>query len=121
MLRKLLGAQPITTPIDREISPLDEAQPLQLVEQRYILRRSSWSRVQGTEPIGAARLLRARRKWPRHRTPNHFDQIASPHGLTPRPRIATLNIAGQSRASQQKRRAHVRFGSTASGTISSGI
>src|SRR5262245_62439286 len=58
------------------------------------------------------RLLRARRERPRRRTTaKKRDELPPPHGLSPR--LGILSIAGQSRASQQKRPAHVRFGSKA--------
>src|SRR5262249_45180134 len=83
MLRKLLGAQPITTPIDGRVLPLDESESLQFGKERCILRRTPRRKIQGTEPIGAARLLRARRERPRRCRPaEERDELAPPHSIT---------------------------------------
>src|SRR5262249_54926898 len=58
------------------------------------------------------RLLHPRRERPRDsRATKRRDELASPHGRTPRPRIT--NYSRSRCASQQKRPAHVRFGSLA--------
>src|SRR5262249_31876689 len=65
------------------------------------------------------RLLHPRRERPRDsRATKRRDELASPHGRTPRPRIT--NYSRSRCASQQKRPAHVRFGSKASKPIRSG-
>ena len=59
-------------------------------------------------------LLRPRRERPRRsRTADKRDELPSPHGAFPTAKDHGLSIAGQDRASQQKRPAHVRFGSKA--------
>src|SRR5262245_48444532 len=55
------------------------------------------------------RLLRSRRERPRRRAAEQRDELAPPHGLSPR--LGILSIAGQRRASQQKPPALVRYGS----------
>src|SRR5215471_12369125 len=63
-------------------------------------------------------LLRRRRERPRRsRTADKRDELPSPHGAFPTAKDHGLSIAGQDRASQQKRPAHVRFGSTATEAI----
>src|SRR6266702_2282608 len=85
MLRNLLGAQPITTPIDRKVLPLDEAMSSQFVEQRYILGRRPGVKVQATEAIGPVRPLRDERL--RHRmryrhAAKQRDELAPFHSIT---------------------------------------
>src|SRR5262245_48983584 len=60
---------------------------------------------------GAPTLLRPRRDRPRRRAAEQCDELAPPHGACPKARDHGLSIAGQARASQQKRAAHVRSGS----------
>src|SRR6266568_3582842 len=98
MLRNLLGAQPITTPIDRKVLPLDEAMSSQFVEQRYILGRRPGSKVQATEAIGPVRPLRDERL--RHRMQHRHaaeqrDELAAFHSITSSARVST--VAGTSR------------------------
>src|SRR5262249_19185533 len=48
MLLELLGGQAVTVPIDREVLPLDKAEPPQLIEQCNLMRRVAWSGVDAT-------------------------------------------------------------------------
>src|SRR5262249_50315372 len=63
------------------------------------------------DPARLVRLLRARRERPSCRcTAEQCDELAPPHGAYPKARDHGLSIAGQARASQQSRAAHVRSG-----------
>src|SRR5215469_50025 len=71
--------------------------------------RQSYQAV-ALETRDSDRLLHPRRERPRDsRATKRRDELASPHGRTPRPRIT--NYSRSRCASQQKRPAHVRFGS----------
>src|SRR5215813_8092788 len=73
--------------------------------------RQSYQAV-ALETRDSDRLLHPRRERPRDsRATKRRDELASPHGRTPRPRIT--NYSRSRCASQQKRPAHVRFGSLA--------
>src|SRR5262249_51818942 len=77
--------------------------------------RQSYQAV-ALETRDSDRLLHPRRERPRDsRATKRRDELASPHGRTPRPRIT--NYSRSRCASQQKRPAHVRFGSFASDAI----
>src|SRR5262249_1313227 len=71
--------------------------------------RQSYQAV-ALETRDSDRVLHPRRERPRDsRATKRRDELASPHGRTPRPRIT--NYSRSRCASQQKRPAHVRFGS----------
>jgi hypothetical protein len=67
----------------------------------------------GTQISNHRRLLRARRERPRGGAAEQCHEVAPLHRAHPDPRIMGSIAAGQNRASQQKRPAHVRFGSKA--------
>jgi len=56
-------------------------------------------------------LLRVRRQRPHCRAANKVDEFAPPHGAYPKARDHGLSIAGHADPSQQKRPAHLHFGS----------
>jgi len=64
----------------------------------------------GTQISNHRRLLRARRERPRGGAAEQCHEVAPLHRAHPDPRIMGSIAAGQNRASQQKRPAHVRFG-----------
>src|SRR5262249_27846864 len=69
--------------------------------------------------VAGLRRLRARHQWPGRRTAaEKRDEFPPPHGTYPKAKDQGLSIAGsgsafRGRASQQKRPAHIRFGSKA--------
>ena len=60
VFRKLLDAQSKTLAVDYEVLPINETIRLHRIEQGDVPWRVAWTKVQITEAINPARLLRAR-------------------------------------------------------------
>src|SRR5262245_40953062 len=104
--------------IDADIAMLDIASLAQAAPERRNEVRELAGRFQAEKPDHRhRRLLRARRRWPSRRTAaEKRDKFPPPHGAYPKAKDRGLSIAGswsafRGRASQQKRPAHVRYGS----------
>src|SRR5262249_36843571 len=65
MLLELLGRQSVPGLIDHKVLPDDEAEPLELVKERDVMRRIAWTGMHGAEAINPSGRLRVRaaRPW----------------------------------------------------------
>src|SRR5262249_61588548 len=106
--------------MDPDMAMLDIATPAKAAPDRRNEVRELAGRFQAENPDHRhRRLLRARRRWPSRRTAaEKRDKFPPPHGAYPKAKDRGLSIAGswsafRGRASQQKRPAHVRYGSGA--------
>src|SRR5262249_49264850 len=96
MYRESLSGHAVTSRIDHESLAVDEAEPPHLLEQREMMRRIAWTRVQAAEAIDPPGFLRPRRERPRSRAAEQSDELAASHSWSLpcfRPKIAHLRTA----------------------------
>src|SRR5262249_50202866 len=97
MYRESLSGHAVTSRIDHEILAVDEAEPPHLLEQREMMRRIAWTRVQAAEAIDPPGFLCTRRERPRRRAADQRDELAAFHSITSSARASSLS--GTSRLS----------------------